>query len=920
MTKRLIEHRLPLLEVSTESAREKSIRHGHISTLHIWWARRPLAASRAAVFATLAPDTDENYELVKKIAPWEAVKDGNSEAVLKARQKILEANNGVPPKVLDPFAGGDAIPLEALRLGCETYALDLNPVAHIIQRATLEYPQKFGQPTTRPAPAHIRAKDAMKSEKNHQSSAFEEGEGEWARAYAQNPLATEVRYWGEWVLERAKADLAAFYPADADGKTPVAYLWARTVTCVNPACRAEVPMVRQWWLAKKSNKRIALRPVVDAEAKTVSFEVVEGVGAKETWPDEGTITRGNATCPVCSSVVPVENVRESARDESWGERLLTVVLTDPDESGKSYRAATSADEEIFAEAKARLEQLQAQHQDPVSLVPDEELPPVGTLGFRVNNYGIKKWGQLFNPRQALSLVTFAKWVREAHGVMLGEGLEEEEARGVATYLGLAVNKLADYTSTLCTWHYHNREKVSHTFTRQALPMVWDYVEINPTERASGDWQGSFYWYKLAFNNLAFETSSDAHILRGSATRIPLKDNFLDAIITDPPYYDAVPYADLSDFFYVWLKRTVGHLYPAEFRTPLTPKAQEAVQNPVRHGGNNDKAKAFFEGMMAQAFSEMHRVLKPEGEATIVFAHKSTDAWETLINALIKAGFRVEASWPLHTEMATRLRARGSAALASSTFLNCTKRAAGEVGYFNGVRAEMQDAIRPQLEEFWASGIRGADFFMSAIGPGLASYSRYDEVRRASGEPVGVGEFLDEVRKIVMEFALSQVMAERRTQERLDEPTQFALLTLWAYGYELPSDEARKLAQGVGVELDGELQDVYKLVSVKGPNAELLSAKKRLRGDGGLGMPSAKVPQVPLVDAMHRAITLLPEGRQALSDYLGAVSYLDAESFWRTTQAFAEILHEEEEGRALDELLTLRDNLPKPTVAAQGGLF
>ncbi|MDZ7704517.1 MAG: DUF1156 domain-containing protein [Trueperaceae bacterium] len=275
---------MPLLEISEQSAREKSIRHGHISTLHIWWARRPLAACRAAVFGTFAPDSDENYELVKKIVPWEAVKDGNSKDILEARKRVLEANGGVPPKVLDMFAGGGAIPLEALRLGCEAYALDLNPVAHLIQRATLEFPQKFGQPTDGPVPDYIRAKDhtdLVAAGKNEQSSAFGE-DGEWASAYKQNPLEAEVRYWGEWVLERAKHDLAAFYPEDDGGKTPVAYLWARTVTCTNPACRAEIPLVRQWWLAKKKDKKIALKPVVDKDAKTVSFEVVKFADKDET--------------------------------------------------------------------------------------------------------------------------------------------------------------------------------------------------------------------------------------------------------------------------------------------------------------------------------------------------------------------------------------------------------------------------------------------------------------------------------------------------------------------------------------------------------------------------------------------------------------------------------------------------------------
>lgn len=910
---KLIEKRLPLTEVSKESAREKSIRHGHISTLHIWWARRPLAASRAAVFGTLVEDSDEAYELVKDIVPWEAVKDGNSPAILKAREAVLNANGGKPPKVLDPFGGGGAIPLEALRLGCETYSLDLNPVAHLIQRATLEYPQKYGQPTANPAPAYLQEKDAEASHTTKQGNMYQQ-DGAWASAYKENPLATNVRYWGEWVLERARAELADFYPPDEDGKTPVAYLWARTVTCTNPACRAEVPMVRSWWLAKKSNKRLASKPIVDTEAKTVRFEVQE-VGSADKWMDNGTMTRDNTTCLICGTVMDGKHLRATGRAGKLGERMMTVVLTTPGEQGKSYRPATDADKATFEAARQQLDKIK---DDPIfpglPTIPDDPILEYSGV-FNAPLYGLDQWGKLFNPRQALALVTFAKWVREAHTQMVQAGMEEDEARATTTYLGIAVDRLTDKVSTLVTYE-SDREKVSHTFVRQALPMVWDYCEASVL--ASIGWEGAIGWIDRIIGHCSKTSIAQTHVLRGSAIRVPLDDNYLDAIITDPPYYDAVPYADLSDFFYVWLKRTIGHLYPSEFRVPTTPKAQEIVQNPIRHGGDNAKAKAFYEEMMTKAFQEMHRVLKPAGEATIVFAHKSTDAWETLIGALINAGFKVEASWPLNTEMATRLRAR--AALASSTFLNCTKRTGESVGYFNDVRREMQESILPQLESFWQAGIRGADFFMSAIGPGLESYSKHSEVRRASGESVGVGEFLDEVRAIVLQFALSHVMKTSGAQQLIDEPTEFAMLALWAYGFELPSDEARKLAQSMSVELSA-LADA-RVVEVKGEKARVLHAAERLKKDDKLGLPKEDGvgAAVLLVDAMHRTVMLLKKGRQEIADYLGAVGYLDSEAFWRTTQAFAEILDGDDEGRALDELLTLRDNLPKPREDAQTGLF
>lgn len=921
--RRLIESRLPLKEISEASTKEKNIRHGHISTLHIWWARRPLAASRAAVFGTLVPDTDDNYELVKKIVPWDAVKEGNNSDVEKARRLVLEANGGKPPRVLDPFSGGGAIPLEALRLGAETYAMDLNPVAYLILKATLEYPQKFGQPGSRPVPEYIKDKDrqeeneAAQTPRSGKRQALLKGEGSWEASYKKNPLTTDVRYWGEWVLERAREELAEFYPPDPDGKTPVAYLWARTVTCTNPACRAEVPLVRQWWLAKKKNKRIALKPIVDQEQKKVDFEVVE-VSEHETWPDKGAIRRGNAVCPVCGATVENSSIRQQGISGEMGQRLLAVVLTSENARGKTYRQPTHTDLEVFKKVKTtfnlvikKYENLFAIGAQELSPLPDEPINIADRRNFWVGEYGPSKWGDLFNPRQALALVTFAKWVREAQDEVLRATGDEEYARAVGTYLGIAVDRISDRLSTLAHWD-NTSESIMNTFARQALPMVWDYLEAIPIADSTGGWSGAMDWILRVIAHSSGTANKPAHVHRASAARLPFEDSFFDAIATDPPYYDAVPYADLSDFFYVWLRRTVGHLYPEHFRTPLTPKGQEIVQNPVRHQGDNEKAKQFFEDMMARAFSEMHRVLKPEGRATIVFAHKSTEAWETLINALIGAGFTVEASWPIHTEMKTRLRARKSAALASSTFMACVKRNGAGVGYLNRVREEMEQAISPRLEQFWEAGITGADFFMSAIGPGLEAFSRYEEVRRMSGEPVSVGEFLDEVRRIVLNFVLGRIFGNGGRQSALDGPTQFALSALWAYGLEMPSDEARKLAQGAGIEL-GELGS---LLEIKGENAKLRTATQRNKVDPDFGDPET-AGRIPIVDAIQRSMLLLPSGRQAIADYLDKAGHYGSESFWMAAQAFAEVLRDinENESRALQELLVYRDNLPQPRGAS-----
>jgi putative DNA methylase len=541
--RRLIEHRLPLEKISEASAREKSIRHGHISTLHIWWARRPLAASRAAVFATLVPDTEENYQLVKKIVPWEAVKDGNSKDILEARRRVLEASGGTPPRVLDPFAGGGAIPLEALRLGCETHALDLNPVAYLILKATLEYPQRFGQPDSRAVPTYIRALDQAHAQAKDQAAQgttrlLEEGgkaqeEGPFSKAYRENPLAAEVRYWGEWVLERARQELAQFYPKDPDGRTPVAYLWARTVTCTNPTCRAEVPLVRQWWLAKRDKKRIALKPLVDREAERVDFQVVE-VPQGEDWPDQGTVQRGNAACLVCGTAIPASETQKQAKERRWGERLLAVVLGSGEQNGKTYRVGTPEDIATFEQAKAKLEALK-QRESPfgeLPLIPNEPIP-YEPRAFTPCIYGFQEWGQLFNPRQALALVTFAKWVREAHAEMLKQGMDEELAKAVATYLGITVDRLADRCSSLTHWD-NPYEKIANTFARQALPMVWDYAELNPFSGSTGDYEGAIEWVGLVIRHAALAAPQPGVVHRGTATRLPFPDGYFDAVVTDPP--------------------------------------------------------------------------------------------------------------------------------------------------------------------------------------------------------------------------------------------------------------------------------------------------------------------------------------------------------------------------------------------------
>jgi putative DNA methylase len=903
---RFIEVDFPLRKVSEESVREKNIRHGHISTLHIWWARRPLAASRTTALAALLPDDPRRREellaLVLDIAPWEAVSRGDNALIEKARKLIREAFGGRAPRVLDPFAGGGSIPLEALRLGCETYALDYNPVAVLILKAVLEFPQRFGRPDqvkTVPLPP-----DLQEQPQTDQRLLDVEAKR------TQSPLLQAVSAWGAWVLEEARKELEQFYPKDADGSIPVGYIWARTLPCQNPACGAEIPLMRQTWLAKKENRKIALRLIPNRGARRVDVEIVGANGEPIDFnPEEGTVSRAHVRCPLCGGTMDDKTTRRLFREGKSGQRLMAVVLHHPDRPGKTYRLPTERDLAAYRAAEAAL--VRARHrltQDwGIDPVPDEPLPPLETLGFRVQRYGLTRWGDLFNPRQRLALITFAEKVRQAHAHLLAQGAEPEFAKAVATYLALALDKLATYLCVLTRWR-PDVLSFERSFDRQALPMVWDYGEVNPFSEARGSWEVEGMLEVITHLTRippANPQPASHAVVHGTATALPWPENFFDAVLTDPPYYDNVPYSDLSDFFYVWLKRTIGDLYPELFATPLTPKSEEMVADASRAGGM-ENAMRRFEEMLTQAFREIHRVLKPDGIAVIVFAHKTTEAWETVINALLEAGLYLTASWPIHTEMQARLRAQESAALASSIYMVCRKRTTSEVGEYPTVRREIEARVRQKLTQFWAEGIRGADFFMSAIGPAVEAFGKYARVEKLSGEPVTVAELLEYVRKVVAEFALERVLGSAQLGG-VDAPTRFYLLYRWTYNHaRVLFDEARKLAQSVGVELT-TLWDSGGLVERQREYVRVPTPLERARSANF----ARRTKFETIIDALHYAVWLWDQNeRKRLQDHLSA-TYGGDETFWQVAQAIAEVLPEgDKEKQLLQGLLYGRRSLQK----------
>jgi len=865
--KRFIEVDFPLKEVSEESVREKNIRHGHISTLHIWWARRPLAASRATTYAALVPAPKDEKELKEKLkfiaelSKWE--NSLNEKLIEKARKDIREFFGGRAPKVLDCFAGGGSIPLEALRLGCETYALEYNPVAVLILKAVLEYPQKYGK-----------------------------------------KLVKDVKKWGQWVYEEVKREIGKFYPeevisaqralSDEGGEkyTPVGYIWARTIRCPNPSCQAEIPLMRQFWLARKENRKIALKMIIDKEKRKIDFEIVQGKNINFD-PSKGTVRKAKAICPVCGSGISDKEMRKLFQEGKSTQRMIAVILHNP-KAGKVYRIATEEDVKTFREAEKYLKGKRAKLMEgwEIDPVPDEPMPPKETLGFRVQRYGMLKWGDLFNSRQKLALITFVEKVRLAYTEMIEEGYEKEYAKVVNIYLALTLSRITDYLTTFCMWN-NAWEFINHMFARQTLSMLWDYSELNPLSPIlSGTWESMLGQVQRAMEaSMISDKYSD--VIFGTATKLSYPDNCFDAVITDPPYYDNVPYSYLSDFFYVWLKRTIGDLCPDLFATPLTPKSEEIVA--YSHGkGGFEEGKRFFEGMITKAFQEIYRVLKPEGIACIVFAYKTTEAWETIINSLLKSGLVLAASWPIHTEMKERLRAQESAALASSVYMICRKQTKEGVAYFNEMKDKIEQRVKEKLAQFWEQGISGADFFVSAIGPAVEVFGQYSKVEKLSGEEVSVKELLEYVRKVVSEFALERVL-KRADLGGVDAQTRFYLLWRWTFGNaRVHFDDAIKLSRPLGVELT-ELWDKGGLVKKEKEFVRVLNPKDRAQDQAFL----KKTKFTSMIDVLHYVLILWERGeREKIKEILSETGYAQNEIFWQTAQALSEILPEGDKEKQL----------------------
>jgi len=863
-TPRLIEELLPLTEIGIESS--KSVSYGAIHAIHTWFARRPLAACRAATFAALvdAPATEAERKallnLIIKSLPRKAPQ--NQPQVFKEmRERIRRTFEGRAPKVLDPFAGGGSLPWEAARLGCEAYAHDLNPNAVLTLLGTVDYPMRFAK-TQFPLPKS--------------TAWFETDTGPRA-----GNLVQAVEAWGEWVRKRAEEALADYYPS-APGETVIAYFWAKTIRCPNPTCGGEIPLVAHRWLSKRKGKEPVAYRLLPQPDRTIQVEILHGEAAREDTPDKGTMARGSVQCSFCPQTIAPPQVKAQFMAGEDGRMMLAVAYKKDGESGTFFRPATESDRADFQRAAEALAAAEAAHDDPFfPLVPDEPFPK-RARGIELGRYGVRTWGQMHNARQLLTLTTFVQVISNAYCEILASGATQEMGQSLALYLAFTLSRMSLRFSEASIWD-GSRETIQRATAGHRLPITWDYIEANPFSDGTGSWKSTSQWALPSIERIVGTAPKPANVAWGDAIQLPYEENAFDAVLTDPPYYDSVPYSNLADMQYVWLHRALRDILPEHFPAPLTPKKAEIMQDNARHE-SGAAAKAFFEERLSAAFAETHRVLKPEGIALVMYAHTDTGAWETLIAALIHAGFQVTASWPVNTETRSRQVWLGAVVLQSTIFLICRKRTHKRTGYLDEILPAMRQAVQQALARFWAAGIGGADFFISAIGPALSVYSRYDEVRYSSGQPVSVANFLTLVRQAVVDFSLQQALQGVEIGE-VDRETQFALLWRWTYGHKkVETGAALLLDKATGVELSA-LEKRGLLGRVDNNRRMVLFGPEERPDVVEQTLNRLRVGSVPLIDAIHAAGLLWRDNRR---EELHQLLASQGEPLRKVAQALAEI--------------------------------
>ncbi|MBE6276391.1 MAG: DUF1156 domain-containing protein [Bacteroides sp.] len=970
--KKLIEVALPIKEISAESVRDKSIRHGHISTLHLWWARRPLPVCRAVIFASLVPDPlDANcpkafcdavqdllannqlyspypdipytaiYDpmpdtlrnrllmfigkfshqcqlnmLAGKSTPskdqiqegclikWESKNDPvvlrlarlliwvaynverHPEASYKelatefdlAFNAIKEAENNLyntpnrhlasadveakeadlqaaiesfqnrMPSVFDPFAGGGAIPLEAARLGCRSYGNDINPVAHIIEKGSVEFPQKYGKPITY-THEEFMALYGLEGVKLY-TEKF--GVMPTGNVEIPNRLSFDVEFYAKKLLATTEAEVGHLYPVDEKGNKPVAYYWARTATCSNPSCRAEVPLLKQFYLANTKSKKVYLNPIINGT--DIQFEIKHGKYDEKNLP--GWNNRGNMTCPCCGSVTSVQQIKNEAVSKGLKEKLTAIICESS--NGKQYYIPSASINNILSQG-VKLDR------------PSEKMAP-HTTGGDISVWGYKKWGDMFSERQLFFLYSLTNIFNR----IIIDWDKSHYQNALATFLSIWIDRIAVINTNLSRWS-ELRETLVSPFSKQAIAMTFDYPESNPFCKSSGSAINQIDWIIRYIESESSVEFSSLVVNASSGERGQFESKMLTAVVTDPPYYDAIAYADISDFFYVWLKRTLGSIYPMNFTTPQTPKAEECTALKHHHNNSEEEAKQHFEKKLTEIFDAIE--YQTSDVVSIMFAHQSTEAWTTLCNSILGARMNITGSWPMDTERAVRTLAIAGAALESSVTVSCRPSERNGYESFKRVKKAIETKVTEEVNALYELGFRGADLLTACFGQAVSEFGKYENVEKADGSEVSVGELLELARTAAFNALLRGFDG--------DEYTRFYIGWLQMNGMgDTDFDDAAKFARvGMSVNIS-DIFDKHLLIRT-GNKQHLATYKERVVKDK-LGIEASD----PLIDQVHRAMDNWHSGdRGKILRHIKIVGSEASSPFWRVLASLKELLPE-----------------------------
>jgi len=987
--KKLIEVAMPIKEISAESVRDKSIRHGHISTLHLWWARRPLPVCRAVIFASLVPDPlDENcpkafadavelllgsnrmYEPYKDIPytagydpmednlrnrlmmfvgkfsdryqqnakegkttspadqltsgsliKWESKNnketidlaqkliwvaynadlcpeksyrelalefDFAKERIAKAEDELysfvnrhkeseqvsslennlkaaIDAFQSKMPLVFDPFAGGGAIPLEAARLGCRSYGNDINPVAHIIEKGSAEFPQRYGKPLS-------ISKSEFSSRYGQLGIDILElrNIGRYGDTInIPNRLLFDIEYYAKSILLDANIQLKSQYPNDDKNQKPVAYYWVRTAICENPSCKAEVPMLRQFYLAN-TNRKVYLNPIINGNE--IDFEIINGTYNEKSMP--GWNKTGNLICPCCGSVTTSKQVKNQAVTSGLGERLVAIIVEG--KAGKEYKKPH------FTLTQPEIESS--------PFIPTEKMVVQSDL-ISSRGWGISSWYQMFSPRQ---LNTISRFIDNFNALKDRLGYNDYN-NALYTYIALWLDRIILANTSLSRWHT-KRETLEHPFSKQAIAMVFDYPESNPFCYSSGSALNQLDWILRYLDSESNSQFSAEFANASSGEKSQFMKDEVTAAITDPPYYDAIAYADISDFFYVWMKRTIGDIYPENFSTPQTPKSEECTALKHHHGDSEVEAKKHFENKLTQIFDAIETQTKDI--VSIMFAHQSTEAWTTLCNSIIDARMNITGSWPMDTEMASRTLAIAGAALESSVTVSCRPSERKGFGDYKDVKKAIAKKVEEEVNYLYNLGFRGADLLTACFGQAVSEFGKYQIVEKADGSEVQVSELLEMARESAFDALLKGVQG--------DDFTRFYVGWLQLNGMgETDFDDVTKFTR---VGLNVNITDIFakKLLIRNGKSQHLATAEEHVGGNQLAGMNPGDI----LIEQVHRAILLYKaEDRGNLLNQLKRIHAEDITApFWRLLASLKELLPANDDLKQVQGLLANGDDL------------